>query len=293
MHAQRRRTPILIPALMSLLLVAAACGDPDATATETTVDRPTDATVALEDSAVEPAAKLRQAAQRSAEFDTVTFEMVMSADGEPMSRIVSQSSADGSRARMTMDMPGVGEVQVLVVDGTYYYAFPGLPDGIEWASMSAAELTEISGIDPSAAGAQDPTKAFEALSAVSDEVETVGEEQIDGVDTTHYRFTADVSGLFDQAVASGTLGGQAAETVEAFDGDTVMDAWIDDEGLIRRLTYELSLDPAVAGDDLPGTFSYELTFSDYGAPVDVAAPPAEQTMSMQEMMGSAGSMFGS
>jgi hypothetical protein len=159
--------------------------------------------------------------------------------------------------------------------------------------MSADELAAISGVDPTAAGAQDPTKAFEALSAVSDEVETIGEEQIDGVDTTHYRFTADVSGLFDQAIASGALGGQAAEAVEAFQGDTVMDAWIDDKGLIRRLTYALSLDPALAEPGVPSTFAYELTFSDFGAPVDVAAPPPETTVSMQEMMGSAGTMFGS
>jgi hypothetical protein len=276
----------------SLLLVASACGDPDAASTENTVDRPTDATVALEES-VEPAAKLRQAAQRSAEFETVTFEMVVSADGEQFSRIVSQGSADGSRARMTMDMPGVGEMQVLLVDGTYYYEFPGLPDGIEWASMSVDEVAAVSGIDPRAAGAQDPTKAFEALSAVSDEVETVGEEQIGGVDTTHYRFTADAAALFDQAVEAGTLGGDAADAVEAFQGDTVMDAWIDGDGLIRRLTYELSMDPTMTGPGMPSTFSYELTFSDYGAPVDVAAPPADRTMSMQDMMGSAGSMFGS
>lgn len=294
MHAHRRRTPtFLIAMLTGVLLVASACGDPDATSTESTVDRSTEGTVALEESSVEPAAKLRQAAQRSAEYDTVTLEMVVLADGEQMSRIVSQGAADNSRARMTMDMPGVGEVQVLVVDGTYYYGFPGLPDGIEWASMSADELAEISGIDPRAAGGQDPTQAFEALSAVSDGVETVGEEQIGGVDTTHYRFTADVSGLFDQAVESGTLGGPAAEAVEGFQGDTVMDAWIDGDGLIRRLTYELSMDPAMAGPDLPSTFRYELTFSDYGASVDVAAPPAEQTMSMQEMMGSASTMFGS
>ena len=108
---------------------------------------------------IEPAAKLRRAAQRSAAFDTVGFEMVVSADGEQMSRIVSQGTADGSRARMTVDVPGVGEMQVLLVDGTYYYGFPGLPDGIEWASMSADEVAAISGVDPTAAGARQAAAA--------------------------------------------------------------------------------------------------------------------------------------
>ncbi|MFN7148621.1 MAG: hypothetical protein ACK4V6_03990 [Microthrixaceae bacterium] len=116
-------------------------------------------------------------------------------------------------------------MQVLLVDGTYYYGFPGLPDGIEWASMSADELAEISGIDPRAAGAQDPTKAFEALSAVSDEVEVVGEEQIGGVDTTHYRFTADVSGLFDQAVESGTLGRLDVRVLSTLPASRVTRRW--------------------------------------------------------------------
>lgn len=295
MHARPRPRTLaagLLATLSAASLLLTACGDPEATSSSTPTDRSVDATVALEES-IEPAAKLRQAAERSAEFDTVTSEMTVTADGEQISRMVSQGAADGSRARMTLDMPGVGEMRVLVVDGTYFYGFPGLPDGIEWASMSIDDVAAMSGIDPRAAGAQDPTHSFDALSSISDEVETLGEEQVGGVDTTHYRFTTDAAALFDQAVESGTLGGAAAEAVEAFQGETVMDAWIDGDGLVRRLTYELSMDPSASGAGVPSTFAYELTFSDYGVPVEVTAPPPETTMSMQDMMGSAASMFGS
>ena len=55
-----------------------------------------------------------------------------------------------------------------------------------------------------------------------------------------------------------------------------MDVWIDDDGLPRRFTMDLTI---------PGTgsVSMRMDFSDYGRAVDVSAPPASETMSMQEL----------
>ncbi len=118
---------------------------------------------------------------------------------------------------------------------------------------------------------------------MSDEVVTVGEEDVSGVPTTHYRFSASMDELIDQLLASGAFTDEAAASADMFEADTQMNVWIDADGLVRRLSYELALSED-AGLGLPGSFGYEFEFSDYGQPVEVVAPAPEVTISLQELM---------
>jgi hypothetical protein len=66
-------------------------------------------------------------------------------------------------------------------------------------------------------------------------------------------------------------------------------AYIDNAGLLRSLTTQLSESTAAAG---ALTIDETLDFSDYGEPVTVTAPPAGQVVSIQQLLqgtGTAGS----
>ena len=55
-----------------------------------------------------------------------------------------------------------------------------------------------------------------------------------------------------------------------------MDVWIDGDGLPRRFTMELKIPGA-------GSVAMRMDFTDYGRSVDVSAPPASETISMQQL----------
>lgn len=288
MQLKPRRLLALVA--LGTVVLASACGDPDDAAggPSASDDRGTTTVV---DEAAPGAAAVRDAATRSAEQDSVSMELVMTMDGETASTIRTQGTADGTRARIQMEAGPIGTMEILLVDEAYYYAIPGLPDGKQWMRMGFDELEQMSGMDMDAAMGQDPSQAFQTLSSVSDDVQVIGEEDVAGIPTTHYRFSADVQALMQNAIDSGVLSREAAESSGLLEGGTEMDVWIDADGLARRMVYELAIDQSVAGPGAPGTIGYDFTFTGYGEPVDVTAPAPDTVVSMDEMMGSASATF--
>lgn len=262
------------------LLVVSGCGDPAAVSASSQSERRSQGDIEV---VTDAGAAVRDAAGRSAEQATIQTRVTMSVDGEEISRTTMAGPADGATGRGTTSMQPFGEISFLYTGEAYYFAYPNLPPGKEWVRMGLDELTARTGLDPSAAVGQDPTTAFELLEQASEGVETLGRKEVSGVGTTHYRFTADVATLMERAVASGVLSGDAAEAGDMFDGSTQADVWIDDDGLVRRMSYELSVDPGAAAG-MPSTFGYEFEFSDYGAPVDLSPPPPETTISLMDLM---------
>jgi hypothetical protein len=63
-----------------------------------------------------------------------------------------------------------------------------------------------------------------------------------------------------------------------------VDVWIDDDGLLRRM----SMDMSVAGQ----TAHLQMEIWDYGVDVNVEAPPADQVGDMGSMLGDLGEGFG-
>lgn len=105
-------------------------------------------------------------------------------------------------------------------------------------------------------GGTTPDRILSVLRASSKEVEEVGHEEVRGVETTHYRAHLD------------------PQKYELYsDGEPteqVVDAWVDDAGLVRRLSM-----PEGAG-----TMTFELF--DFGVKVEVEAPPADEIVSEEE-----------
>lgn len=136
-----------------------------------------------------------------------------------------------------------------------------------------------------------------AFLEVADEPEIVGREDVRGVEATRVRFQVSLLDLMGEALGMEPDDGETSEA-GAFD-DTASDpfaegldqifgfldagfeveVWIDDESLIRRLTFDLaSMFAGLAGEDagaeMPSSL-VTLEFYDFDADISVDAPPPE------------------
>ncbi|MBA2638905.1 MAG: LppX_LprAFG lipoprotein [Nocardioidaceae bacterium] len=162
---------------------------------------------------------------------------------------------------MSIALPGVDGLSMIAVDQTIY---------LNLGQQSGGKYVAVELDDPSNPLAQqfgglleaaDPASTLEAFDKALTGLDEVGSETVDGVDTTRYRAALDTSKLLAQGGAGGALPpGAAAQLPKTF----VYDVWIGADDLIRQLSF-----------DIQGTSS-TLTFSDWGEPVDVTAPPKSQ-----------------
>jgi hypothetical protein len=145
-----------------------------------------------------------------------------------------------------------------VLDGTSIYLrspllAAAIPSGKTWMKLDLEKLGRSQGVDFSALLSQNPTQTFTQLQA-SRNVTKVGEETIDGVDTTHYRGRLDLTKLKQ-------LQGATAQPY---------DVWIgNDDGYVHRM----KLGYSVNGQSM----SMTMDFSDFGKGVIVAVPSQSDT----------------
>ena len=227
-----------------------------------------------------PAAALRAAVQRTAEQPSYRMTVDMTVDGRPVVDMTSVTTADGRRQEAVLHIDPMGEVTMRIVDGEVFYRFPGLPEGKDWVHLDAVSMDELTGLDPTAFGEQS-TNVLRALEQISDDVEHLGTQDVDGVAADHYRYTIDVEQVLADLLANGGLDGTGAVAPDMFDDETAMHVWVGPDGLIRRVSYELTANGMPGG---PMLYRYEATFSEHGLPVEVTAPPPETTISMGEYM---------
>ena len=131
----------------------------------------------------------------------------------------------------------------------------------------------------------DPTRSLAFLNAADGEVERVGEEQVRDTATTHYRFTVDVeraAGAVDEEQAAFLR----AELLDRGVTRLPAEVWLDDEGRLRRLLYRLELAQPVLGGSATDTGTVETTveYFDFGVPVDVQAPPADEVTDFSALL---------
>ena len=260
LRSQRRspRRPLRL-ALLPLALTASltACSGSD--------DGPSGSDAAPSGGDADPAAVVRAAADTSgtSKFALTSLTVVT---GEPL-EITGSGTFDYAAKEGTLDLtlPG-GTIDQRVVDDTVYLALSQQPGVFYELSLADVQGTSLG-------GSTDPSASFASLASAKDDVEVVGEEKVRDADTTHYRGTLDVK----DALAS--LDGPAKQVAEATIGrsgldEVPFDAWVDDEGRLRKYVQELEVPagPTTGGQPVQSTTTLELF--DFGTEVDVEVPPA-------------------
>jgi hypothetical protein len=201
-------------------------------------------------------------------------------------------TVDASSALGAANLPAAGgniELRYLQENGdpVIYANAPALsafiPGGKNWVRVDVAQAAQKLGVDLSglaATATQNPASVLTLLRA-NGSVETVGTKTVNGVSTTHYRATID---LTKAAANFGSTGQEALGRLLAHGGPSTIpvDVWIGDDGYIHKLT----LDESVGG----GHVGLMLDISDYGTSVTVTAPPASDTLDATDLVGMIGSL---
>jgi hypothetical protein len=160
-----------------------------------------------------------------------------------------------------------------------------LPDGRTWVKTDLDRLAGVMGRDFGqlvGQSSQNPGDTLAMLRSVGD-VEKVGTDTVDGVETTHYRATIDLAKAIEQkGVSKATVqrlresGAPAKLPVEVWVGK--------DEGLPRKL--EMAYDAKTQGS--PVSTRMTMSFSEWGSDVSVDAPPDDEVFDATELAAKSG-----
>jgi len=207
-----------------------------------------------------PTAYGKQAAQKSSAASSVHMKLkgsvtvpggqsvVLSGDGGFTHR-------DGS-FRLDFNAGGLSGSIDAVIQGTQLYVrsplfADGLPKGKTWLKLDLSKQASAQGLDLTKLAAQDPAQTLARLAQLGN-VKEVGTEQVDGVDTTHYR------------------GRLATQTAGATAGP--FDVWVGkDDGYVRRVQFATG-----AAASTPSTH-LTMDLSDFGKDVTITVPSAAET----------------
>jgi hypothetical protein len=310
----RRLTTLLVAGSLALL---GACGGDDgksnqAGSTSDKKDAPGEAP--SEATALD---LVLASAGHAADAKTSRFEFTMSVTGPngPVN-LTATGASDSSIPLMSLDMdmasiipgtaPGGATVSTVFDGKAIYMRFPdelaaGLPEGKRWARIDLAALSSEAGIDVAALSAQfnssDPLANIALLTGAAGEVTELGTEDVRGISTRHLRMTVDLQKATEQVASR--LAGPNAERLKAAvtqAATTVgvtqlpIEAWIDSDGLPRRLVYEMDLSkakvPGAEGAPAAGTAKVNMEFFDFGKDINVSIPPAGETIDLAELLAS-------
>jgi hypothetical protein len=251
-----------------------------------------------------PRAAVVQAADRTSDAGSsrASFEITMTGITPEPVTMTGEGIFDSAQrtGRLTMDMSdlgagsgqNLGQAEMIFEEFVIYMKFPflnELQEGLKpWLRFDIRELGKEKGFDLgqlSQLNRNDPSQALQYLRAASEDVEEVGEEEVRGVQTTHYRMNVDLRKVVEQAPEDhrAALRASIDELIQQSGIQNVpTEVWIDEDGLARRmtLTYEgMQFAPGQKGD-----MKMTMELYDFGVEVDVEPPPANQVTDIQELI---------
>lgn len=204
---------------------------------------------------------------------------------------------------MTMDLSGVPGVSALPGGGSsikmiflypvIYMNMPflteKLPGGKPWIKLDIDKVVAAAGISTSQFGSleqNDPTKFLEYLRASSGAVVSLGSQNVDGVPTTHYSATLQMSRILDRLPSSQQAAAKAALEKLGSAGAIPVEVWVDAQGRVRRMQMSLTGLIGAAASPAAGGVGGAITidFTSYGPVPEVVAPPASEVFDMSAML---------
>lgn len=199
------------------------------------------------------------------------------------------ASAQGSmQGAPDFDDPAGWKIEVVQDGEAGYVRFPAfddqLPEGKSWIRSDGESVGTGFDFDQFEQFAQsDPRDLLDALQGVSSEVEVVGTETLRGVSTTHYRAVVD-----PQQLAAAPAEGQEAKeslvdelTSQTGIGEIPLEVWVDDSGLVRKLSLAVSPEDRSTGQSGDVSLAFEMW--DYDEPVEIELPPASQVVDASDV----------
>lgn len=194
-------------------------------------------------------------------------------------------AAKPARARMVTSSRDDGnstEAELRLVDGVLYQkatdnGVAQQAHGRHWADFgSEAKFTAAGGLRMDVGGLRDqvghnPARDA-AFLAAADDVRRTGTETVAGTRTTHYTGTATLDGLRDSV--TGKAKADLAQYEKLGVDELTLDVWVDGDDHVRRLRTQ--------GFGRHGELDLTVTLLDFGKPLTVRAPAADDTVDVPE-----------
>ncbi|WP_298179702.1 hypothetical protein [Saccharomonospora sp.] len=280
------RTSVLAAGGVALALVLTACGDDGGDSNDSALQGGNNSS-----SSASPFSDISQlvasAQEQTNKSQSSSFTMEMDMAGMKM-QAQGEGVYSGTNPQMSMtmqmDMPaeaqaqGMGSMSVeMIMDGQdIYLKMPSEanPDPSKpWMKMSVGEDMGGQNLDQMAQQS-DPTKMLEQLQQAGGEIVNSEQTTLDGQDVTHYTIELDLS-------KAGDMVGDPSVAAAIPEGTMIpLELYLNGENLPVRL--EMNMDELMRSTGMPGAGSATtvMTYSDWGKPVNIQAPPADQVAEM-------------
>lgn len=246
---------------------------------------------------------MAEATASTVEAGTANFSIAQTITGGPAGdqTVDSEGALDfeGGRGRVVVSLSDVGlegggEIETVFEGETIYLRLPesaGTPT--PWVRLVLSDLEGLPGLEQLQDFSSDPSQTLGFLQGVDGEIEEVGEEDVRGAATTHYRFTVDLEQAAEEAQEEDRAYlEQQIETLGVSEVPT--EIWLDTEGRIARQSYVVDLSesalPAAAaeGEQLTGEVATTIEYYDFGAEVDIVTPTDDEITDFADLLEGAG-----
>jgi len=214
-----------------------------------------------------------------------SFSMDMSSLASLLGGLFAGMAGPNTAGAPDFDDPSAWKIEAVQDGAVSYVRFPALdeqlPDGKSWirsdSRAAAGQGFDVSQFDQFTSN--DPRELLAFLRGVSGEIETVGSEALRGTQTTHYRTMIDPLEYAklvppDKQQELQSLVEQMA--TQAGLGEIPVDVWLDESGLVRKLTMVFSATQPGTSEQSDVSMTFELY--DYGDRVDIDLPPASEVV---------------
>jgi hypothetical protein len=188
------------------------------------------------------------------------------------------------------------QVDTILNGATAYVKMPAAltsslgTSGRSWIKVDLAKLSGLPGLTSLGDGpnTSDPSQTLQMLRSVSGSVVKLGQQRVDGVETTRYQANLSLARLADSLPATDrSLGRQVLSTLQqaAPGGEFPVDVWIDSNHFVRRVVTSLDLS-FPSGPNLQEVVAVDV--GDYGPQSPPATPPAREVFDATGLAGAAG-----
>ncbi|TGN62612.1 hypothetical protein EXE59_00555 [Nocardioides eburneiflavus] len=196
--------------------------------------------------------------------DAETFAFETTSDTAGQTQTMSGTARFGDEG-IAMQATGTGAqaMDMILLGQAMYMRSPALGTGDKWLKIDLSDPSSLFGM---IGKATDPEVVFKAMEAPK-KLELVGAEEVDGVETNHYRITLDPTQYLEAMEFPAAM-------AEMLPKELVTEMWVDADNLPRKFAQTTEV-PAMGGGQ-PTTSTTEGTYSDFGTEVEIEEPPASE-----------------
>jgi hypothetical protein len=196
--------------------------------------------------------------------DAETFAFETTSDTAGQAQTMSGTARfDDEGIAMQATGSGAQAMDMILLGQAMYMKSPDLGTGDKWLKIDLSDPDSLFGM---IGKATDPEVMFKAMETPK-KLELVGTEEVDGVETNHYRITLDPTQYLKAMEFPAAM-------AEMLPKELVTEMWVDADNLPRKFAQTTEI--AAMGGGKPTSSTTEGTYSDFGTDVEIEAPPASE-----------------